>query len=452
MKFPLIIIFHFKTYCNCVILLMKNLALLQKKIFFTLLIIVIYRIGSHIPLPTVDVTKLNEMAKIAKSGVFSMFNTFSGGAVSRASIFVLGIMPYITSSIIMQLLVASYPSLKRIKKEGGERGVQKINQYTKYLTLFIAFFQGYSLISGLISMDIVSQSGNIMNAKLLSAFIITISTLVVMWLGDQITAHGIGNGSSVIIFAGIVAEAPKDLSGVFTSIKTGSLTSLDALGLFIIFGLTCALVTLCERTFRMIYIQYPRQNYHQFMSHKASGGANNQFIPLKINTAGVIPPIFASAILLLPTTLVSFMAQSTSPIAQWIVANFAHGKMLFIIFDIILIMCFSYFYNTVLFEVDELTNGLRRNGAFIPGIRPGDQTSAYMRKTLINLSFIGGIYLCVICAIPELLSEKYGYSFLLGGTGLLIVFSVVNDITTQIQTYMMSGKYEKAMRKYHQKK
>ncbi len=430
---------------------MKNLANLKKKIIFTLFIIIVYRIGSHIPLPTVDVTKLNEMAKIAKSGVFSMFNAFSGGAVSRASIFVLGIMPYITSSIIMQLLVASYPSLKRIKKEGGERGTQKISQYTKYLTVFIAFFQGYSLVTGLVSMDIISSSGNIMDAKLLSAFIITVSTLVIMWLGDQITAHGIGNGSSIIIFSGIVAEAPKDLSGVFTSIKTGSLTSLDALSLFIIFGLTCLLVTLCERTFRMIYIQYPRQNYDQFVNRKA-GQVNNQFIPLKINTAGVIPPIFASAILLLPTTIISFFADSANQNAQWIVANFAHGKPLFIICDIVLIICFSYFYNSVLFEVDDLSNGLRKNGAFIPGVRPGDQTSAYIRKTLANLSIIGGFYLCIVCAIPELLSGKYGYSFLLGGTGLLIVFSVVNDIITQVQTHMMSGKYEKAMKKYHQKR
>ncbi|WP_146820380.1 preprotein translocase subunit SecY [Candidatus Deianiraea vastatrix] len=429
---------------------MKNLDTLKKKIIFTLLVIVVYRLGSHIPLPTVDMAKLGEMAKIAKSGIFSMFNTFSGGAISRASIFALGIAPYITSSIIMQLLVASYPTLKRIKKEGGEQGAAKITQYTRYLTVFIAFFQGFSIATGLVAIDVIPSSGDVFSAKLLTAFVITVSTLIVMWMGDQITSHGIGNGSSVIIFAGIVSEAPRDLANVFTSIKTGSLTPMDGLGLFIMFGLTCLLVSFCERSFRMIYIQYPRQNYHQFMA-KQQQAQQNQFIPLKINTAGVIPPIFASALLLLPTTIISMFADSTNEIAQMIVRNFNHGKPAFVIADVILILFFSYFYNTSLFETDDLVNGLRRNGAFIPGVRPGDQTSEYLKKTLKYLSFIGGGYLVVICGIPELMSSKYGYSFLLGGTGLLIVFSVINDVVVQFQTHMMSSKYEKAMKKYNQR-
>jgi len=428
---------------------MKNFDTLKKKIIFTLIVIVIYRLGSHIPLPTVDMAKLGEMAKIAKSGVFSMFNTFSGGAISRASIFALGIAPYITSSIVMQLLIASYPALKRIKKEGGEQGAAKISQYTKYLTIIIAFAQGYSISAGLVAMDVIPSSGDIFYVKILTAFVIAVSTLIVMWMGDQITSHGIGNGSSIIIFAGIVSEAPKDLASVFTSIKTGSLTPLDGLALFAMFGITCALVAFCERSYRMIYIQYPRQNYHQFMGNKQPN--QQQFIPLKINTAGVIPPIFASALLLLPTTFVSIFADSSNEFLQIIAQNFNHGKPAFVILDIALIFFFSYFYNTSLFETDDLVNGLRRNGAFIPGVRPGDQTTAYLKKTLKNLSLIGGLYLAIICGIPEILSGKYGYSFLLGGTGLLIVFSVINDVITQVQTHMMSGKYEKAMKKYNQK-
>lgn len=432
---------------------MKNLGILKRKILFTLAIIVIYRLGSHIPLPTVDLAKLNEIAKIAKSGVFSMFNAFSGGAISRASIFALGITPYITSSIVMQLLVASYPSLKRIKKEGGEQGQAKISQYTKYLTIVIAFVQGYSICSGLVSMDIIPASGNLFMTKFLSAFIITVSTMLIMWLGDQISMYGIGNGSSIIIFAGIVSEAPKDLASVFTSIKTGALTPFDGVLLFGMFGIICVIVAFCERSYRMIYIQYPRQNYHNFTMQKNQQSANQQFIPLKINTAGVIPPIFASAILLLPATIISlFAADSQNEILQTIAVNFNHGKPFFVIATIALIFFFSYFYNTSLFETEDLVKGLQKNGAFIPSIRPGEQTSLYFKKTLKNLSLIGGFYLAVICGIPESLSGKYGHSFLLGGTGLLIVFSVINDVATQIQSHMMSGKYEKAMKRYSAKK
>lgn len=427
---------------------MKNYNLLKKKIFFTIFVIIVYRIGSHIPLPTVDPAKISEMLKIAKTGIFGMFNTFSGGAVARASIFVLGIMPYITSSIIMQLLVASYPSLKKLKKEGGEHGAKKISNYTKYLTILIAFIQGFSVASGLVSMDVIPSSGDVMSAKLLSAFIITVSTLIVMWLGDQISSYGIGNGSSIIIFSGIVAEAPKDLFGIFTAVRTGSLTPVDLFSLLIIFSLACLLVAFFERTYRMIYIQYPRQQYHQFMINKNTDMSSQNFIPLRINNAGVIPPIFANAILLLPATLLSIFSNVDNDIVRWFTANMMHGKPLFVFFDIVLIFCFSYFYNNVIFETDDLVSGLRKNGAFIPGIRPGEQTSDYFKKTLKNLSFIGGVYLCAICAIPELFSQKYGYSFLLGGTGLLIVFSVINDVVTQFQSYMMSGKYEKAMKKY----
>lgn len=431
---------------------MKNLDILKRKILFTLGVIIVYRLGSHIPLPTVNLEKLSEISKIAQSGVFSMFNAFSGGAISRASIFALGITPYITSSIIMQLLVASYPALKRIKKEGGEQGQAKISQYTKYLTIFIAFAQGYSICSGLISMDIIPADGNVVATKFLSAFIITVSTLLIMWLGDQISTYGIGNGSSIIIFAGIVSEAPKDLASVFTSIKTGSLTPLDGIILFAMFGVICFIVSFCERSYRMIYIQYPRQNYHNFMMKSQQAAANQQFIPLKLNTSGVIPPIFASAILLLPTTIISLFASgSQNEILQTIALNFNHGKPVFVVLTIALIFFFSYFYNTSLFETEDLVKGLQKNGAFIPTIRPGEQTSLYFKKTLKNLSFVGGFYLAIICGIPESMSSKYGHSFLLGGTGLLIVFSVVNDITTQIQSHMMSGKYEKAMKRYSRK-
>jgi preprotein translocase subunit SecY len=431
---------------------MKNLGILKRKILFTIAVVIIYRLGSHIPLPTVDLAKLNDIAKIAKSGVFSMFNSFSGGAISRASIFALGIAPYITASIVMQLLVASYPSLKRIKKEGGEQGQAKISQYTKYLTIIIAFAQGYSICSGLVGMEIIPAGGSVVATKLLSAFIIVVSTMIVMWLGDQISAYGIGNGSSIIIFAGIVSEAPKDLATIFTSIKTGSLTSTDGILLFVMFAAICFIVSFAERSYRMIYVQYPRQNYNNFISHKKQEMANHQFIPLKINTSGVIPPIFASAILLLPTTIISmFAVDSQNEIIQSIAMNFNHGQPIFVIATIALIFFFSYFYNTSLFETEDLVKNLQKNGAFIPSIRPGEETSKYIKNSLKNISFIGGFYLAIICGIPESLSGKYGHSFLLGGTGLLIVFSVVNDITTQIQSHMMTAKYEKVMRKYSKK-
>ena len=411
---------------------------LKDKILFTLMILIIYRIGSFIPVPVVDVNKLAAFMEMTSKGIFGVFNLFSGGSIGRCSIFALGIMPYITASIIIQLVVATTPSLKAMKKEGGEAVYEKFNQYTKYLTILIGFGQAMG-ISALLSASGISDASSF-------EFKITMlcGTFILIWFGNRITARGIGNGGSLIIFTGIVAESPKDIGNLLTMAKNGTISAIVVFIIFAIFIATLLVVVLFEKSNRLVYIQYPQQ-IQQYMQRNKQQMQN--FLPLKVNPAGVIPPIFASAVILLPGTLAGAFKDSGNPIVQFILQNFMHGTPVYIVLEIFLITFFSFFYNNVVFDAKEVAENLRKSNIFIPGTRPGEATAQLFRNIMNRLSLIGAIYLSVVCTIPELVATKYGYSFMIGGTSLLIVVNVITDTIVAIQTALLPQKYAKNMRK-----
>lgn len=417
---------------------------IRNKIMYTILALIIYRIVSFIPVPVINVEKLSAFSDVVNKGIFSVFNTFSGGSIARASILALGIMPYITSSIIIQLIVATTPELKKMKKEGGEKVNEKFNQWTKYLAVVIGFGQGLGLSSILSSAATPTISP--LEFKIIAASTMLCGTFCLIWLGNMISMHGIGNGTSLIIFTGIVAEAPKDISRILTLAKNGAITPIELFAIFALFCATVALVVLFEKSNRLVFIQYPRQVQHAMQQQKQN---SQNFLPLKINPAGVMPPIFASSIILLPSTIASIFRDSNSTIVNFIIQNFAHGTVLFIFAEIILITFFSFFYNNVVFDPEEVSNQLRKSNIFIPGTRPGQPTADLFKSIMARLSLIGALYLSIICSLPEILSPKYGYSFLIGGTGILIVVNVIQDTVTAIQTQLLPAKYEKAMRKVY---
>ena len=427
---------------------MKHQALINK-ILFTVGILILYRFGTHIALPLINLSKLNEFAEMSKTGVFGMLNMFSGGSISRMSIFGLGVMPYITSSIVMQLVVASVPSLKQLKSE-GEDGQRKISFYTKLLTIVIGMLQGFMFASSFIGSGVNEDIIGAGEFKLLCAVIMTISTMSLIWLGDMCTTYGVGNGTSLIIFTGIVAEAPTDLAKAFGLSQSGNITIIMLFALIAVFVATIFLVVFFERSNRLIYIQYPRQ-MQNFVGKRPSIPKEN-YLPLKVNTAGVIPPIFASAILILPATIVNIIGLKMSTVGNFVMTNFTHGQPVFVLCYTLLIVFFSFFYNSVIFDTDDIADNLKKSNVFIPGCRPGTATSALIKQIMGRLSLIGAAYLSVVCIIPELLSPIYGYSLLLGGTGVLIVVNVIIDTTMNIQTSILSSKYEKAFKKYDRKR
>ena len=415
---------------------------LKKKILFTIGVLLFYRFGSFVPVPVVDINKLTAFAEMTNKGIFGMFNIFSGGAISRCSVFALGIMPYITASIIIQLVVATTPRLKQMKKEGGEAVYEKFNQYTKYLTILIGFAQAMG-ISSLLSSAGVSDV-DAMSFKIICASTMLCGTFILVWLGNRITASGIGNGGSLIIFTGIIAESPRDITNLLTMAKNGS---VGPIFVFVVFAVFCAimlLVVLFEKSNRLVYIQYPQQ-MQQYLQRTSQQMQN--FLPLKVNPAGVIPPIFASAVILLPATIASIFKDSGNVVVQFIIQNFNHGTLVFIIVDIILITFFSFFYNNVVFDAKDVAENLRKSNIFIPGTRPGEATAQLFRNIMNRLSLIGAIYLSVVCTIPELMLPRYGYSFVISGTSLLIVVNVITDTIVAIQTAMLPQKYAKTMRK-----
>jgi preprotein translocase subunit SecY len=421
----------------------SKLSQLNKKIFITLGIVLFYRFGSYIPLPYIDVTKISLFSDFAKSGIFSVFNTFSGGAIARASIFALGIMPYITASIIVQVMTSLSPEMAKIRSEGGEEGNQKINLYTKYITIAVALLQGGTLLANLHNMGVTYPVSKLLFISL-NCSVILCGTMVLIWLGEYGTSNGISNGTSIIIFAGIVAESPRDMVNAFKMSYDGSISPIALLALFAIFGGMILFVTYVERAQRLITIQHPQQS---MMIAKMPNMQKQNFLPLKLNIANVIPPIFASAILLLPTTIIKIFSNGGDSVSNFIAKHMSHGSAFFILLYSACIVLFSYFYCNVLFDVKAISSNLKRSGVFIPGIRPGEATSNALRIIANRLAGIGSVYLLIICLIPELLSPVYGYSFLLGGTGILIVVGVITDITTNFQTHMLSSKYSKSLRK-----
>ena len=408
---------------------------LQRRIFYALGLLIVYRIGTYIPVPGIDASQLRSFFEQANTGIGGMLNMFTGGAVGRMAIFALGIMPYITSSIIMQLLASMVPQLEQLKKE-GEQGRKKINQYTRDGTVVLAFFQAYGISVGLESQGLASDPGWYFRASC----IITLvgGTMFLMWLGEQITARGIGNGISLIIFVGIVAELPSALAQFFASGRSGIISPIVILSVILMVIIVIGLVVYLERALRKINIQYPRRQ----VGMKMYGGDTSN-LPIKLNPSGVIPAIFASSLLLLPTTVVTFAQDDSSGLLAYVAAYLGPGQPLYYIFFGGMIIFFTYFYTlNVAFKPDEVADNLKKQGGFVPGIRPGERTAKYLEYVVIRTLVLGSGYLAAICLLPEVLRSQFAKPFYFGGTSLLIVVSVTMDTITQIQSHMLAYQYE----------
>jgi preprotein translocase subunit SecY len=411
---------------------------LQNRILFALGLLIVYRIGTYIPVPGIDANQLAQFFNRASDGIGGMLNMFTGGAVSRMAIFSLGIMPYISASIIVQLLTSMVPSLAALKKE-GEAGRKKINQYTRYGTVFLATFQAYGLALGLEAQGLAHDPGWFFRVSC----VITLvgGTMFLMWLGEQITARGIGNGISLIIFTGIVAELPAALAQFFTQGRTGALSPVVIIGILAMMIAVVAFVVFMERALRKIHIQYPKRQ----VGMKVYGGESSH-LPIKVNPAGVIPAIFASSLLLLPATITTFSgsdAAATSGILSYIAAYMGHGQPLYLLFFAGLIVFFTYFYTAnVAFKSDDVADNLKKQGGFVPGIRPGQKTIEYLDYVVSRILVIGSAYLAAVCLLPEVLISRLSVPFYFGGTSLLIVVSVTMDTITQVQSHLLAHQYE----------
>ncbi len=415
---------------------------LKQRILFTLGALIIYRLGTYIPVPGIDPTALSEIFSRNSNGILGMFDMFSGGSLGRMTIFALTIMPYITASIIMQLMTAIIPSLESLKKE-GEAGRKTINQYTRYLTVVLATVQGYGIAVGL-----ESASGVVIDPGLFFRITTVVTlvggTLFLMWLGEQITARGVGNGISLIIFSGIVANLPVAIAGTFELGRTGALSPLLILFFMVMAIAVIALIVFIERSLRRILIQYPKRQ----MGNKMFGGEASH-LPLKINVPGVIPPIFASSLLLMPVSIINLTSGQDGG-AGWLVtlnAMLGRGQPLYLAVYIGLIVFFAFFYTAIVFNPQETSDNLRRYGGYIPGIRPGQPTADYLDYVLTRLTVLGAAYLSAVCILPELLISQYSVPFYFGGTSLLIVVTVTLDTVTQVQSHLMAHQYEGLVKK-----
>jgi preprotein translocase subunit SecY len=418
---------------------------LKNRIWFTLGALVIYRLGTYIPIPGIDPTILTEIFSRNAGGILGMFDMFSGGALGRMTIFALNIMPYISASIIVQLLTAVSPQLEALKKE-GESGRKKLNQYTRFGTVGLAAVQAYGIAVGLEGLrgsmgSAVTDPG--MFFRLVTVITLTGGTVFLMWLGEQITARGVGNGISLIIFAGIVANLPHALVALLELGRTGAISTVTIIFFFVMAIVVIAFIVFMERAQRRILVQYPKRQ----QGNKMFGGEASH-LPLKLNTSGVIPPIFASSLLLLPATLASFNAAGGgSGFLAEITAWLAHGRPLYMLLYVALIVFFSFFYTAIVFNPVETADNLRKYGGFIPGIRPGKNTSDYLDYVLTRLTVIGSAYLAVVCILPEFLISQYSVPFYFGGTSLLIVVSVTMDTVAQIHSHLLAHQYEGLIKK-----
>jgi preprotein translocase subunit SecY len=433
---------------------------LRKRIWFTLGALIIYRLGTYIPVPGVDAAVMGEMLTRhgGGGGILGMFDMFTGGALGRMTVFALNIMPYISASIIIQLMTSAIPSLETLKKE-GESGRKRLNQYTRYLTVLIATFQAYGISLGLQGMHGQNGAAAVINPGMfftLSCVITLVGgTVFLMWLGEQITARGIGNGTSLIIFAGIVANMPHSLAGLLELGRTGSLSSIFIVAVLVMVVGVIAFIVFMERAQRRVLIQYPKQQRGNRMF-----GGDATHMPLKINTSGVIPPIFASSILLVPATISGFSNGAVAPawMPLWlsnaitdVTGQLAHGQPLYMGMYAALIIFFSYFYTAVVFNPQETAENLKKYGGFIPGIRPGKATADYFDSVLTRLTTIGALYLVVVCLFPEILVSKYGVPFTFGGTSLMIIVSVTMDTITQMQSHLLAHQYQGLIKKSRMK-
>jgi len=412
---------------------------LTKRIFYTLFVLIIYRFCTYVPIPGIDPDSLKNLISGNERSLLGMFNLFAGGAVQRMAILTLGIMPYISASIIIQLLTGVTDYFKNLKNQ-GEYGRKKITQYTRYGTVLLALVQGYG-----VSVSLENSQGIVLDPGLYFRFVTTITlvtgTVLLMWLGEQITARGIGNGISLIIFSGIVAEIPGALASTFELGRTGAISSIAIISILALLLGAIYFIVFVERAQRRILIQYPKRQ----AGNKMYGGESS-YLPLKVNTAGVIPAIFASALLLLPITLSNFSTSSNSLILS-ITSMLGQGKPLYMIFYASGIVFFSFFYTSIIFNPTETSDNLKKNGGFVPGIRPGEKTSEFIQTLLTKLTVIGSTYLVIICLLPEFLISNYPIPFYLGGTSLLIVAVVAMDTITQVQTRLMSAQYASLIKK-----
>ncbi|MBU4611635.1 preprotein translocase subunit SecY [Achromobacter sp. GG226] len=414
---------------------------LKRRLVFLVLALIVYRLGTHIPVPGINPDQLALLFQQNQGGILGLFNMFSGGALSRFSIFALGIMPYISASIIMQLMTVIVPSLEAIKKE-GEAGRRKITQYTRYGTLGLAIVQAIG-----ISVALESQQGLVIDPGMLFRVTTVISlvtgTMFLMWLGEQITERGLGNGISIIIFAGIVAGLPSALAGLFELVSTGAMAVLSALFIVFLVVLVTAFVVFVERGQRRITVNYAKRQ----VGNKLYGGQSSH-LPLKLNMAGVIPPIFASSIILFPATLTQWFATGDSLIwLRDIAAALSPGQPFYIALYALAIIFFAFFYTALVFNSRETADNLKKSGAFIPGIRPGEQTSRYIDKILTRLTLAGAIYITLVCLLPEFLVLRWNVPFYFGGTSLLIIVVVTMDFMAQVQAYIMSHQYDSLLKK-----
>lgn len=414
---------------------------LWRRLAFLLGALIVYRIGAHIPVPGIDPVRLAELFQSQKGGILGVFNLFSGGALSRFTLFALGIMPYISSSIIMQLLTIAVPSLEALKKE-GEAGRRKITQYTRYGTVGLALFQGIG-----IAVALESQAGLVLDPGMMFRFVTVMTlltgTMFLMWLGEQITERGLGNGISIIIFAGIAAGLPSALGNLLELVRTGSIHPVSALFICFLAVAVTAFVVFVERGQRKILVNYAKRQ----VGNKVYGGQSSH-LPLKLNMAGVIPPIFASSIILFPATAANWFGSADG--VSWlkdVASKLAPGQPVYVMLYAVAIIFFCFFYTALVFNSRETADNLKKSGAFVPGIRPGDQTARYIDKVLTRLTFVGAIYITLVCLLPEFLILKWNVPFYFGGTSLLIIVVVAMDFMAQVQAYVMSHRYEGLLKK-----
>ena len=414
---------------------------LRRRVVFLLLALVVYRIGAHIPVPGIDPVQLQQLFQGQSGGILNLFNMFSGGALSRFTVFALGIMPYISASIIMQLMTYVVPTLEALKKE-GEAGRRKITQYTRYGTLFLAIFQSLGIALALEgSQGLVLSPG--FGFRMTAVVSLVAGTMFLMWLGEQITERGLGNGISILIFAGIVAGLPTAIGGLFELVRTGGINPLAAIFIIALIIVVTAFVVFVERGQRKITVNYAKRQ----VGNKIYGGQSS-FLPLKLNMSGVIPPIFASSLILFPATLASWF--TTGDATRWIrdlAAALSPGQPLYMFLYASLIVFFCFFYTALVFNSKETADNLKKSGAFVPGIRPGEQTARYIDKILMRLTLAGAIYITFVCLVPEFLNARFSVPFYFGGTSLLIVVVVTMDFMAQVQAYLMTHQYESLLKK-----
>ena len=412
---------------------------LHKRLLFTLGALLVYRIGTFVPIPGINSEAFLQFFQNpdGQRGILDMFNMFSGGAVERMAVFALNVMPYISASIIVQLMGAVYPPWEKLKKEGGEAGRKQLNQYTRYLTVLLALMQSLGIAVGL------NGQPNLVDAPGIFFIVSTVVTLTggtmfLMWLGEQITARGIGNGISLIIFVGIIAEVPAAIAQFFSSGRSGAISPAIIVGVLVMVIATIMFVVFMERALRKIHIQYPRRQVGQKMY---DGGSSH--LPVKVNPAGVIPAIFASSLLLLPVTISTFSGNSTGPVMSVLLANFGPGQPLYLLFFVAMIVFFAYFYTfNVSFKPDEVADNLKNQNGFVPGIRPGKKTAEYLEYVVNRILVLGSLYLAAVCILPEILRGQFAIPFYFGGTSVLIVVSVTMDTIQQVQSHLLAHQYE----------